>query len=190
VLNEILPAPHAKDWDGDGRVDSRDDEWIELRNLEARAVNLAGWAVDDVADGGSKPYTLPAGSVIPPDGFLVLFGRQTGIALNNDGDTVRLVRPDGSLADEFVFTKSPGYDCSFGRIPDGTGGWTRECEPTPGEANRPLPVPTPMPGPPFMDLPLAPAAGGGAVAARHGPPARLPRRVAVVRVGAWRPATV
>lgn len=155
VLNEILPAPHAKDWDGDGRVNSRCDEWIELRNLDGRAVDLAGWVLDDIPVGGSAPYTLPWGSVIPPGGHLVLFGCQTGIALNNDGDRVRLWRPDGSPADEFAYTKSPGYDRSYSRIPDGTGGWTRECEATPGEANRLLPAPTPAPGPPFMDLPLA-----------------------------------
>ncbi len=155
VLNEILPAPHAKDWDGDRQVDSRADEWVELRNLEARAVDLAGWVLDDVPDGGSKPYTLPPGSAIPPGGYLVLFGRQTGIALNNDSDTVRLLRPNGALADQFVYNKSPGYDRSYSRVPDGSGNWTRECEVTPGEANRLLPAPTPASGPPFMDLPLA-----------------------------------
>ncbi len=155
VLNEILPAPHATDWDGDGQLDSGHDEWIELRNLEARAVNLAGWVLDDAPDGGSKPYTLPPGSEVPPGGYLVLFGRQTGIALNNGGDTVQLLRPHGTPADRFVYTKTPGYDRSFGRIPDGVGEWTRDCAVTPGEANRALPPPTPQPGPPFMDLPLA-----------------------------------
>ncbi len=161
VLNEILPAPHAQDWNGDGQVNSK-DEWIELWNLEGRAVDLVGWILDDVSGSGSPPYRLPPGSVIPPDGYMVLYGSQTGIALNNDGDTVRLLKPDGSLADQFVYTKSPGYDRSFSRIPDGAGGWTRECETTPGGVNRLLPPPTPQPGPPFMDLPLARAQSAGA----------------------------
>ena len=118
-------------------------------------MNLAGWMLDDIADGGSKPYVFPAGSAIPANGRLVVFRRQSKVAFNNDGDTVRLLRPDGSEADVFVYESGPGYDRSFSRIPDGAGGWTRDCETSLGQLNRALPPPTPQPGPPFMDLPLA-----------------------------------
>jgi DNA/RNA endonuclease YhcR with UshA esterase domain len=79
---------------------------------------------------------------------LVFFKRETGIALNNDGDWVRLLYPDGSEADVFHYTSSPGDDRSWSRIVDGSGGWTKFFDVTPGEPNRPLPPePTPTPFP-------------------------------------------
>jgi hypothetical protein len=149
ALNEFLPEPQYKDWNGDGDADS-DDEWIELYNPGERAVDLGGWQLDDVGNSGSWPYTIPFGTVIQPKGFLVFFKQETGIALNNDGDWVRLLYLDGSEADIFRYTSSPGDDRSWSRTVDGTGGWTKFFDVTPGEPNRPLPLePTPTPFPLF-----------------------------------------
>lgn len=76
LLNEFVP-PHDVDWDGDGTAD-HNDEWSELYNSGPTAVGLAGWQLDDVAQGGSAPYTIPAGTVIQPGGFLVFFKRESG----------------------------------------------------------------------------------------------------------------
>ncbi len=149
ALNEVLPEPRYEDWNGDGVVDS-DDEWIELYNPGERAVGLGGWQLDDVRNGGSSPYVIPFGTVIQPKGFLVFFKRETGIALNNDGDWVRLLYPDGSEADVFHYASSPGDDRSWSRVVDGIGGWTQFFDITPGEPNRPFPPePTPTPFPLF-----------------------------------------
>jgi len=135
---------------------------VELLNLGEEAADLVGWRLDDVEGGGSSPYTLPPGSVVPPGGFLLLFRQQTHIVLNNDGDSVRLLRPDGTEADVFHYDKGPGYDRSFSRIPDGTGGWTANCKVTAGRSNEALPPPTPEPGLPFMDLARARVQPAGA----------------------------
>jgi hypothetical protein len=149
ALNEVLPEPRYEDWNGDGLADS-DDEWIELYNLGERAVDLGWWQLDDVGEGGTLPYIIPFGTVIQPKGFLVLFKRETGVALNNDGDWVRLLHLDGSEADAFHYTYSPGDDRSWSRAVDGIGEWTRFFDVTPGEPNRPLPPePTPTPFPLF-----------------------------------------
>ncbi|MGA9349991.1 MAG: lamin tail domain-containing protein, partial [Anaerolineae bacterium] len=103
LLNEFMPAPHNVDWDNDGTADYN-DEWIELYNAGQAVVGLGGWQLDDVAEGGSGPYTIPAGKIIPPGGFLVFFKRDTGVSLNNDEDWVRLLRPDGTVADEYHYT--------------------------------------------------------------------------------------
>lgn len=161
VLNEFLPTPKTVDWDGDGTANYQ-DEFVELVSLEDRDANLAGWALDDVDGGGSKPYVFPPGSSIPANGRLLVFRRESRIAFNNSDETVRLLRPDGAVADVFVYDSGPGYDRSFSRIPDGAGGWTRDCVVTPGQPNVPLPPPTPQPGPPFMDLPLARGKPAGA----------------------------
>ena len=47
-LNEILPRPDAIDWDGSGAVNAYDG-WIEVINLDTEAIDLGGWALDDIA---------------------------------------------------------------------------------------------------------------------------------------------
>src|SRR6185295_17542570 len=88
LLNEFLPHPAAGG-----------QEFIELINLSAQAVDLGGWQLDDIA-GGTAPYTLPGDTVIAAGGLLVFEQSLTGVGLNDDGDTARLLRPDGSAADE------------------------------------------------------------------------------------------
>ena len=56
-LNEFLAYPDTVDWDGNGTIDAY-DEWIELVSLAAVAVDLGGWMLDDIADGGSQPYAF------------------------------------------------------------------------------------------------------------------------------------
>ena len=147
LLNEFLPAPNNVDWDNDGTADYN-DEWIEVYNAGLAMVGLGGWQLDDVAEGGSGPYTIPADQIIPPGGFLVFFKKDTDISLNNDGDWVRLLRPDGMVADEVHYTHSPDYDRSFSRTVDGGGHWTDDYAVTLGAPNHPAPPPSPPPPPP------------------------------------------
>jgi uncharacterized protein YdeI (BOF family) len=143
-LNELLPAPRSVDWDGDGTA-TAEDEWIELYNLGEEAVLLEGWQLDDIPDGGSRPYTIPAGTILPAHGYLLLFRRDTKIALNNDADEVRLLAPDGTLTDAFMYEK-PQFDVSFSRSADGTGPWVTDYPPSPGQPNQPA-TPTSTPSP-------------------------------------------
>ncbi len=136
AINEFLPAPAGTvDWDGDGVADAR-DEWIELYNPHAFPVDLSGWRIDDGA-GGSRAYTLPSGTHLVAHGFLVLYRRETHIALDNGGDTVRLISPDGNIVDAFTYPRTPRTDgTSWARTEDGAGEWCDLCVPTPGKPNR------------------------------------------------------
>jgi len=134
-LNELCPAPLNVDWDGSGEA-GPGDEWVELYNGESHTVGLGGWQLDDEAEGGSAPWTFPLTCTIPAHGYLVLFKAETGVALNDDGDSVRLLRPDGSVADEMSYARSPGHDRTWSRTEDGGGEWTTEYEPTIGKANK------------------------------------------------------
>ncbi|MCS7222482.1 MAG: lamin tail domain-containing protein, partial [Anaerolineae bacterium] len=167
-LNEILPAPRHQDWDGDG-VKTAEDEWVELINLGEAAVDLGGWMLDDVPDGGSRPYVFPAGSIVPTGGYRLVFRRESKIALNNDADQVRLLSPDGHELDRFEWSRSPGYDRALGRQPDGIGEWTSGLAPSPGGPNPPQttpqsrrapedPTPRPQPRDPRTTAPQARAA--------------------------------
>ncbi|NOZ05058.1 MAG: hypothetical protein GXP41_01720, partial [Chloroflexi bacterium] len=139
VLNEFLPAPKNVDWDGDGAATSN-DEWIELYNAGDGAVDLGGWQLDDHTGGGSRPYVLPAGTTIGAGQYRVFYKAETGVSLDNAGDEVHLLFPNGLVADEAGYTERPGYDQSFSRRPDGL--WVLGWPPSPGKQNHP-PAPTP-----------------------------------------------
>jgi hypothetical protein len=123
------------DWDQDGISDAY-DAWIELVGLEAEDVDLSGWALDDMAGGGTTPYIFPEGTILGSGGFLAMFRSVTGVALNADADTARLLAPGGVEVDSFSYT-NPQPDRSYSRSTDGTGEWTDAYPPSPGESNRP-----------------------------------------------------
>jgi phosphatidylserine/phosphatidylglycerophosphate/cardiolipin synthase-like enzyme len=129
VLNEILPAPGK----------AFDEEFIELFNPGTSGADIGGWSLDDIPDGGSKPFLIPNGTVIPAGGYLVFYNSTTRIVLNNDGDTVRLLDAGGGLRDIFIYNSSD-HDVSWGRVPDASPDWRELDRPTPGVSN-PSPKP-------------------------------------------------
>jgi len=52
AINEVLGDP-ARDWDGDGTVDVRGDEWVEIVNLGEQSVDLQDYCC------GTTPPTYP-----------------------------------------------------------------------------------------------------------------------------------
>lgn len=131
LVNEFMPQPHA-DWNHDGSRDSW-DEWIEITNSSPESVDLAGWKLDD-GEGGSSPFSIPVGTTISPKEFLVFYADQTNIGLNDDGDEVRLLHPDSTVADDKGYNSSDP-DRAYGRKPDGGVPWQTRCYPTPGQPN-------------------------------------------------------
>ncbi|QJE95493.1 lamin tail domain-containing protein [Luteolibacter luteus] len=96
-------------------AEGQDAEWIELHNQMAVNVDISGWSLDDGVE-----YTLPAGTVIPGGGFLVIAkdpgnpalasisgvkGPYTG-NLSNSGETIDLVSRSGRLMDRLEFGDS------------------------------------------------------------------------------------
>src|SRR5262245_6307369 len=69
-LNEILAGP-ARDWDGSGTFSSRDDEWVELANTGATALDLTGFFL---TDGDSIPRFAFTGSLAAGT-QLVVYGK-------------------------------------------------------------------------------------------------------------------
>ncbi len=101
IINEIMYNPNA--------VSDSNGEWFEIYNPDA-AMDLQGYAVSD-SDPGNK-VLISSPLPIPSHGYLV-FGRKQnlqengGVAvdslfsfpLNNDGDTLSIYAPDGSIVD-------------------------------------------------------------------------------------------
>jgi hypothetical protein len=132
VINEVLIRPHY-DWEGRGGIDTG-DEFIEILNLGPLPVHLRGWLLDDIEGAGSKPHTLPAKTLAPGE-YAVFFRSRTHIALNDNGDTARLLAPDGRLIDQITYLRVRAYNLSYGRLPDGSGHLSYGLWPTPGKPN-------------------------------------------------------
>lgn len=121
VLSEFLPNPEGSD----------DAEFIELHNTSDHPIELVGLKLDD-EEGGSHPYTIPDGIIAPADGYIVFGRAQTKLALNNTGDTVRMIKPNGEILDAV----------EYNTLPEGTSyaknenrEWYATGTPTPGRKN-------------------------------------------------------
>jgi hypothetical protein len=134
AINEFVPRP-GHDWNNDGIINTG-DEYIELLNHGVVDVNLSGYRLDDEANIGSSPFTLPS-VILKPGERMVFYGSQTGLLLSDGGDGVRLLRSNGQLADAYNYFTVNFPDQSFCRLPDNGGldDWNTNCYPTPGLRN-------------------------------------------------------
>ncbi len=125
AINEFLPRP-GRDWNSDGEINTG-DEYIELINHGK---------LDDEANIGSSPYSLPAVTLKPGE-RIVFYSDKTGLLLSDGGDGVRLLKPNGQLMDAYNYTTVGYPDQAYCRLPDdgGADDWNTECYPTPGLRN-------------------------------------------------------
>ncbi|TSC72283.1 MAG: Endonuclease/exonuclease/phosphatase [Parcubacteria group bacterium Gr01-1014_38] len=129
VVNETLPDPVGSDAAG---------EFIELFNTAAESVDLSGAKLDD-AEGGSTPYTLTAGTVLQGREYRSFPRSETRLALNNNGDSARLLASDGTVVHSLIYGDVPREGAAWARKSDGSAEWT--ATPTPGAANVFTPLP-------------------------------------------------
>jgi len=121
LINEILPSPKGSD---------ETEEWIELFNQNDFEVDLSGWKISDTL-GKTTSYIFPAGTKISAKGFLVLNRPTTKITLNNDGDGLNLIQPNGNILDKVSFEKAP-IGQSYNKIENS---WVWSSSLTPGAEN-------------------------------------------------------
>lgn len=137
-INEIL-ARAGTDWNNDGSVDVY-DEYIEVINYGTVSLNLSGYRLDDYElDASGKvianAFTLPS-QTLQPGEKAVFYGSQTGIRLDDSGDTVRLLRSNGDVVDARTYPIVKALDWSICRYRDGFVSWVMGCFPTPGLPNQ------------------------------------------------------
>ena len=135
IINEIHadPATDASgDANGDGVRDSSDDEFVEIANDSDSDVDISGWTL---SDGYGLRHEFPAGTVIPAQCVIVVFGGGTptdafgnalvqtastgSLGLNNGGDTVTL--SDGMIQVSATYGSEGGNNQSLTRDPDLSG---------------------------------------------------------------------
>jgi hypothetical protein len=126
--NDCAPLARINEIESSGGTPG---DWIELLNTTAAALDLGGHIVRDDRDEAS--YVIPAGTSLAPGAYLVLEEAQLGFALEAT-DAVRLFRPNGTaLVDGYTWTTHAAT--SYGRCPDGAGGFAVTAVPTKGAAN-------------------------------------------------------
>ncbi|NIM19069.1 MAG: hypothetical protein GTO51_01645 [Candidatus Latescibacteria bacterium] len=135
-LNEILADP-ASDWDGDGEVGSKADEWVEIINVGTTVIDLSKYRLTDLS--GSYNWRYAFSGTLGPAEIAVVYGSEVvrwqsengistyGLSLNNSGDTVYLYEvsvSDTVEADRYAYLSHEVLDDrAVGRRPDGTGDW-------------------------------------------------------------------
>jgi len=122
VFNEILPSPEGPD---------AEEEWLEIFNQNDSEISLANWKISDTI-GVIKTYTFPEETKILPERYLVLARPVSKITLNNEGDGLKIIQPDGKTADYVEYTKAP-KGRSFNRT---ATGWVWSDVLTPGSLNK------------------------------------------------------
>ena len=77
------------------------------------------------------------GITLKPGERIVFYGSETGLLLSDGGDGVRLLKPNGQLADAYNYFVVRFPDQSYCRLPDNGGAddWNTNCFPTPGLQN-------------------------------------------------------
>lgn len=121
VINEILPSPEGPD---------EKEEWIEIFNQNGFEVVLSGWQIKDLK-GKIKTYTFQHKTTIPQKGFLVLPRLETKITLNNNGDGLSIIQPNGKIIDSVSYENAPQGQ-SYNRI---NSEWVWSATLTPGSVN-------------------------------------------------------
>ena len=136
LINEILADPPGSassdlegDANGDGTRSAAQDEFVEIGNLADCMLVLDGIRV---ADSQEEKFTFPDDVRLEPGQVVVVFGGGTplgdfggaqvftasGLALNNDGDTLELTSPQGTRLEAETYGAEAGDDQSLTRFVD------------------------------------------------------------------------
>ena len=141
VISEVLVSVNGEgfedstDWNGDGVFGSESDQFVELWNSGTSEIDISGWWLDDVDEGGSQPCRIVNGTTVPADGRVVIFRADSNIALSwYEGDSVIISDDSGTQIDRMDI---PANDSFFGEsfIPNASGSSLDKVKPpTPGSA--------------------------------------------------------
>jgi hypothetical protein len=124
-INEIFPNPAG--------VETGPDEWVEIYNAGVSAVDMTGWAIDDLVTISTAAVraripedldvSCSTNPVIQPGEFRVVRMTAGSAVLNNGGDTVYLVSDrllNATVVDVVVYPSGVPETQSWGCVPNGT----------------------------------------------------------------------
>ena len=141
VINELMASNTSALADPQGEF----DDWIELHNVTDQEVDLTGHYLSDEPNNPLK-WAFPAGTILPADGYLLVWADEDGSAtpglhasfrLSADGEQVFLTDTDANLnaiLDSVTFGAQT-TDRSYGRSSADADVWVI-MDPTPLRPNR------------------------------------------------------
>jgi len=137
IINEILadPSSTAGDANGDGTINTTDDEFIEFVNVTGAPLDISGWTISDAV---LLRHTFPASTIVTNQCGIIVFGggtptgafgntvvqiangSGTELGLNNTGDTITL-RNGTTVIATYTYGSEGNDNQSLTRNPDITG---------------------------------------------------------------------
>jgi hypothetical protein len=124
VINELMPKNNVTATDEEGKY----EDWIELYNNSASAVDLSGYYLSDDFTNPNK-WTFPAGTSIAANGYLIVWcdqdtlatsGLHTNFKLTSGGETLILSNASGFSVNQVSYPEIESSS-TYGRYPNGTG---------------------------------------------------------------------
>lgn len=123
VINEVMASNESTASDENGDF----DDWIELYNTSAAAVDLSGYYLTDNPANLTK-WAFPAGTTIAANGFLIVWADEdqaqgplhTNFKLSGSGEPLYLLDAAVQYVDTLSFSAQT-TDQGYARVPNGTG---------------------------------------------------------------------
>lgn len=146
-INEFLASNDYANLDPFGG----NDDWLEIYNAGAEAVDIGGMYITDDLSEPTKwqiPDTQSDSTTILPGCFLILWADgepEQGVLhidpkLSGGGEQIGLIASDGVTVIDSLTYGEQTADISQGRLSDGTDAWEFFTNPTPGYTNRMIPI--------------------------------------------------
>ncbi len=139
VINEVMA-----DNRGGLVVEGKSPDWVEFYNPTTSSIDMGGMSLSDRLDDPAARWVLPAGSVVPAGGYLVIYAdpdlpvstTNAGFGFNAKGGGVYLFNraPKSNEVLDFVEYGLQTPDHSLARVPSGGAAWVLGL-PTPGLGN-------------------------------------------------------
>lgn len=113
-INELLPDPET--------TPEKDSEYVEVYNFDDISIDLSGWKIEDKTGAYDLSGELAGGE------YAVFYDT---ITLNNDGDEIILINPNGETVSRVEYEKvKEGYSYSYKK-----DDWEWTSQQTPGREN-------------------------------------------------------
>jgi len=128
VINEFL-----------AHTDDPQLDFIELYNHSNEEADLSGAFLTDSP--ATNKFRIPAGTTIPPRGFVSFDQDELGFALDATGERIFLVNSNQTRVIDAISFRGQANGVSTGRFPDGSPTLQDLESPTPGQPNAPLRIP-------------------------------------------------
>ncbi|MFA9221368.1 MAG: lamin tail domain-containing protein, partial [Sediminibacterium sp.] len=145
VINEFCFANYS-----DYTVGGEFEDWVEFYNPSASVVNIGGyWLSDDALD--PMKYQIPATVTVPANGYKLILASGVGAynpaylgqtntnfkVTQSNGEDLVFSDPAGNILESYDFaTISPNQiNQSYGRVPNGSGNFLIQTNPSQGATN-------------------------------------------------------